>query len=171
MQHAARELGLLRLVVFGRGAKEAGPKLEESLRGAPVELRVHAVLPPEEAAQRLAEADVQLNVRGEISTRRGSVIAGICTGLPVVGYRGAHTDFPITEAGVRFAPIGDEGALARELVNVLGDPRLAEELRQRSRDAARAHFSWEAIAGRYVAALGLPSGMPEEAVHSGGRPG
>jgi glycosyltransferase involved in cell wall biosynthesis len=68
--------------------------------------------------------------------------------VPVVAYAGEETAPPITEAGVRLVPRGEEAALAQELAHVLTDRRLWEELRQRNRRAWEAHFSWPAVASK-----------------------
>ncbi|MCL6480454.1 MAG: glycosyltransferase [Firmicutes bacterium] len=158
---AAEEVGPIRLRVFGRGAQQAEPVLREALSGAPVELELHGVLPAEQVADRIGSSHALLFVRGGISTRRGSAIAAIACGVPVVAYAGEETAPPMTEAGVRLVPRGDETALAHELVRVLADPGLREELRQKNRAAWEAHFSWTAVAGRIRQALDefTPSGQ------------
>jgi hypothetical protein len=97
---AAQEAGSLRLVVLGRNSEAAEKDLREALPGVPVELRVLGVLASEDVAKTLLQADVLLFVRGEISTRRGSAIAGIACGLPVVAFAGVETAPPITAAGI-----------------------------------------------------------------------
>jgi len=153
---AAEQVGPLRLVVLGRGARQAEPALRAALDGRPVRLEVHGVLPPAEVSDRLASADVQLFVRGGVSTRRTSAIAGLACGLPIVGFAGRETSFPITEAGVQLVPVGDVDGLARELVEVLRDRELREHLARRSREAVQQYFSWAAIANRYLEMLGIP---------------
>ncbi len=144
----------IRLVVFGRGSEDAGEALAGSLRGARVHLSVLGVLPTEEISRILSAADALLFVRGHISTRRSSAIAGIACGLPVVGYSGPETGFPITEAGVALVPQGDREALAQALTRVLGEDAWRWELRERSQRAHGEHFSWNAIAERYIGVLG-----------------
>ncbi len=143
----------LRLVVLGRGSSEAESHLRRTLNGSGVEVSVLGLLPSEKLAGVLSAADVLLFVRGHVSSRRSSAIAGIACGLPIVGYSGVETDYPITAAGVLLVPQRDREALARALHRVLTDPALRGELRERSRAAQREHFSWDAIAGRYLAAL------------------
>ena len=46
-------------------------------------------------------SDVMLCVRGEMNPTRGSAIAGIVCGLPIVGDGTSEKAFPISEAGVR----------------------------------------------------------------------
>jgi glycosyltransferase involved in cell wall biosynthesis len=102
----------------------------------------------------LKRADVLLFVRGQISSRRGSAIAGIACGLPVVCYEGPETGWPITEAGILSVPLGDREALSEALERVLSNNELRSALCQRSRRAQEQYFSWSAIAARYAEALG-----------------
>ncbi|HYL10256.1 MAG TPA: glycosyltransferase [Candidatus Acidoferrales bacterium] len=153
VKRAASNVGPLRLVVMGRGSKEAEPALHAEFSGADVDVTVLGLLSAEELARSLASADVLLFVRGQVSTRRGSAIAGIAAGLPIVGYRGEETSFPVTEAGVLLAPSNDHEALSHELTRVLSDDVLRRQLCERSRSAQRNYFSWDVIAAQYQKAL------------------
>jgi glycosyltransferase involved in cell wall biosynthesis len=104
----------------------------------------------------LRSSDVLLFVRGPISSRRGSAIAGIACGLPVIAFAGNETAAPITDAGVVLVPGGNETALGEALVRVLGDREYHARLAERSRAAYKKHFSWEAIASQYASLLKLP---------------
>jgi glycosyltransferase involved in cell wall biosynthesis len=143
----------LRLVVMGRGASEAEATLRKDLDESGVVLSVLGVLPPDQIQRQLLMADVLLCVRGHISTRRGSAIAGIACGLPIVGYRGEETAFPITEAGVLLADPGDRVGIAEALKRVLCDAKFRDEMRQRSLMAERKYFSWDAIAEQFLLVL------------------
>jgi glycosyltransferase involved in cell wall biosynthesis len=150
----AEEFGPLRLIVFGRGANLAEKILRRLLDGSRVELEAFGIVPPEQAGSLLANSDVQLFVRSGLSARRGSAIAGIACGLPIVGFADEETAFPITEAGVRLLPVGDVDGLVRELASVLREDALRETLRQRSLEATRRYFSWKRIADQYLSAIG-----------------
>lgn len=154
VRRASVETGPVHLIVLGRGSREVAGALHQSLDGGTVKVSVVGLLPPGHVSDLLARAHVQLFVRGGVSTRRGSAIAGIACGLPVVGYASEETVFPITEAGVRLVPEGDQQGLARELAAVLSDSTLREALSVRSRDTMRHYFSWDAIARRYQELLG-----------------
>lgn len=143
----------LRVVAIGRGCEVFEEKLRRALAGSPVELSVPGLLPAAELARELSQATLQLSVRGHVSSRRGSVIAGIVSGLPIVGYRGDETGFPMTEAGILLVRQGDREGLAHALRSVLTDQSLREELRQRSKAAAAKFFSWDAIAAQFAAAI------------------
>jgi glycosyltransferase involved in cell wall biosynthesis len=149
----ARQLGTLGLLVLGRNAQEAEAPLRAALAGANVELEVHGVLTADEIERRLCEADALLFVRGGISSRRGSALAGIACGLPVVAYDGSETGLPITEAGVILAREGDRDALASNLTRVLSDDLLRNDLRKRSLEAREKYFSWDVIARKFLRVL------------------
>jgi glycosyltransferase involved in cell wall biosynthesis len=150
---AAQQAGPLRLVVLGRNAQLGEEPLRAALAGTGVEIEVHGVLPAEAVEQRLSQADVQLFVRGGISTRRGSAIAGIVCGLPLVAYSWKETGPPVTEAGVVLVPSGDQEALANALTRVLVDDAYRARLRELSLKARDNHFCWDAIAAKYAEAI------------------
>jgi hypothetical protein len=153
VNHAAAKAGRVCLLVFGRHALDAREALEQALDRSRVALEVRGVLPAAEVAQSLASSDVLLFVRGHISSRRGSAIAGISCGLPVVAYSGRETSAPITEAGVVLASEGDADALREGLARVLCDAAFRNQLCERSRAAQQKYFSWNAIAARYAEVL------------------
>jgi len=153
MRLAAKQVGPLRLVVLGRNSGAAEAQLKEQLRDIPVEIRVTGLLSGEEVVHELSAADVLLFLRGHISTRRGSAIAGIACGLPVVACAGPETAAPITEAGLEFYEYGKQGDFAVALVRVLKDEEHRAALAERSRHAQGLYFSWAAIAARYAEAL------------------
>ena len=154
LKRASKKAGRLRLILFGRGSREAEPALRSELADAQVEIESPGLLTPEEVSQALARADVLLFVRGQISSRRGSAIAGIASGLPIVCYAGPETAWPITEAGIVAVPLGDREALADALGTVLSDDAYRKTLAERSRHAHEKYFSWSAITERFAAALG-----------------
>ena len=150
---ATEKVGKLRLLVFGRNADSAEENLREKLRGLPVTLRVSGVLPEDDLGPLLSSADVLLFVRGTISSRRGSAIAGIACGLPVIAVAGNETAAPITDAGLVLVSGANERAWGEALVRVLSDRKYHAMLAERSRSAYQNHFSWDAIAWRYASVL------------------
>ncbi|HEV2195680.1 MAG TPA: glycosyltransferase [Candidatus Acidoferrum sp.] len=156
-RYASEKIGSLRLVVVGRNSKEAGRQLQQRLRGSLVQLTVHGILEGEEIVRVLGECHVLLFTRGQISSRRGSAIAGIACGLPVIAEQGSETGAPITEAGVVLLPEGARDEFGPALVRVLSDAAYRESLAERSRRAQERYFSWKVIAEQYVAALYGPS--------------
>lgn len=153
MRIVESQLGAVRLSVLGRNSELAGPKLKEQLKGTKVDVAVHGLLKAEEVERILGQSDVLLFVRGPISTRRGSALAGIACGLPVVAYEGWETAGPIREAGVVLVPRDSVKEVGAALVHVLEDEVYRRALQERNRQAQRQYFSWEAIGEAYVAAL------------------
>jgi glycosyltransferase involved in cell wall biosynthesis len=153
VRFAASRVGNLRLIVFGRNAQSAETELRERLRDSAVELHVLGVLPGADVVRTLSASDVLLFVRGPISTRRSSAIAGIACGLPVVAFEGPETAAPVTEAGLALFSPRKKGDLKEVLLRVLEDEHYRASLAQRSSLAQRQHFSWHAIAARYAELL------------------
>jgi glycosyltransferase involved in cell wall biosynthesis len=152
VSHAAKQVGPLRVVVFGRNS-EAGEELRASLAGVPVEVVVLGLIPAEEIVRVLGASDVLLFVRGQISSRRGSAIAGIACGLPVIAQEGSETAPPITEAGVVLVPATAPSEFGPALLRVLSDQAYRASLAERSRNAQQRYFSWSVIAAQYAKAL------------------
>ncbi len=152
MSYAAGKVGRLRLILLGRNS-EAGEKVRESLKGENVEVDIRGLLPAEEVVRTLGDADVMLFVRAPISSRRGSALAGIACGLPVVGREGAETGLPVTEAGVVLLPEESTSDYGAALVRVLSDESYRASLAGRSRNAQERYFSWTAISRKYAQVL------------------
>ena len=153
IHQTAQKLGTLKLLVVGRNAQESESALRSALAGTNVELEIHGVLPADEIERRLSEAGVLLFVRGGISSRRGSALAGIACGLPVVAFQGPETGPPVTEAGVLLSAEGDRNALANNLARVLSDDALRNDLCKRSLEAREKYFSWNVIARKFLQVL------------------
>jgi glycosyltransferase involved in cell wall biosynthesis len=140
----------LELHAFGRGAAERETELREKLKDVPVTLRFDGLLPADRVAFALQAADATLFVRGPISTRRGSAIAGIACGKPVIAYRGRETAAPISEAGVVLVERNNPTELGEAVLRVATDRTFRDELSRRSVQAQQNFFSWSAIADRYI---------------------
>jgi glycosyltransferase involved in cell wall biosynthesis len=153
---ATERVGPLRILVLGRNSEIAQTQLHESLGTAPVQATVHGLLPAHEIVRLLASCDVMLFVRGPISTRRGSAIAGIACGLPVVARQGWETAPPITEAGVVLVEPDETNNFGPALVRVLADRPFRMLLAERSREAYLKYFSWEDIASQFAEAMRKP---------------
>jgi glycosyltransferase involved in cell wall biosynthesis len=153
VRYAAQTMDNIRLLVFGRNADSAEIIFRKGLDGLNVELSVEGLLEESALVEKLSISDVLLFVRGPISSRRGSAIAGIACGLPVIAYVGSETAAPITDAGVVLVSLGNQEELNAALVRVLSDPTYRGELAAKSRVAFIQNFSWPAIALRYAAFL------------------
>lgn len=153
MGRVSNQLGKMRLVVVGRGSAEAKDLLVKSLEGCRVEVVVRGILPADEIAREFESADVLLFLRGAVSPQRGSAIAGIACGLPIVGYRNGDTGKPLKESGVEWSPWQDRESLIRGLVKVLSDPNRWTELHERNVELQKNCFSWSAIAEKFFRLL------------------
>ena len=156
---AANHLGALRLLVFGRYAELREKDLREGLRDSSIDVQVEGIVETDDLPGRFAASDVLLFVRGTISSRRGSAIAGIACGLPVIAFQGEETASPITDAGVLFLPEDRNDQkrrcmLGNALVTILSDHGLRNELITRSRAIHAGYLSWTAIASRYAQLFG-----------------
>ena len=153
VRHAAQQVGRLRLSVFGRHAELRERDLRDGLRDLPVEVSVEGVITPAAVVQRLSACDVLLFVRGSISSGRGSAIAGIACGVPLIAFLSGVTASPITEAGVLLLPPDARDELQQALVRVLSDAELRATLRLRNSMVYTEYLSWPAIATRFAALL------------------
>jgi glycosyltransferase involved in cell wall biosynthesis len=151
---ASKTLSKLRLVVVGRGSTEARESLAKALNNTDVALEVLGVLPADEVAREFKRADAMLFVRGPVLPQRGSAIAGIACGLPIVGYRKGHISEPFEEAGIEWSMWGDRQGLVLGLIRVLSDPARWTELHKRNLETQELHFSWCRIADRFAEYLG-----------------
>jgi glycosyltransferase involved in cell wall biosynthesis len=154
VSNALQQVGPLEVVVLGRNSESGGEELRAVLAGSVAEVRIAGLISAEEVVRVLGASDVMLFARGPISSRRGSAIAGVACGLPVIAEEGSETAPPMTEAGVvlvpeELVPEGFGAALAR----VLSDPTYRASLAERSRDAQSRYFSWDVIAKQYAQAL------------------
>jgi glycosyltransferase involved in cell wall biosynthesis len=151
----------LQLEIFGRGVEEAKPGLEGPLRSMGVNFRLRSVLPADEVARTLRNADVFLCVRGEIATNRGSAIAAIASGLPIVAFGKRGRVQELDAAGIEFAPSDSVKSYADATVRVLTDGALWQELHERNRRALAEYFSWDSAA-RFFAGLMKSSETPAQ---------
>ncbi len=156
---AAKQGTPLRILFFGKGTVDAKDEIEQTFHQTGIEVSILGLLEPGKLQQSLLESDALLSVRGAVYLRRGTAIAGVACGLPIVGYADETDIFPLSEAGLRLVPRGDQPALARALADVLRDPNLREDLRARSRRAHRSIFAWDVIAKSFQEALTKPRAL------------
>ncbi len=150
VRSAEQLVGPIRLEVFGRGAMEAKEELAGALTGTRVDLCVRGVIPAEEITRTLASADASLCVRGVTASNRGTSIAGIACGVPLVAYGRLGNDPAIDAAGIQMAPWHEPAALAAALAEVLTNAALWERLHERNLQAQDRYFSWDAVANHYL---------------------
>lgn len=137
----------------GRGTTEAKEDIAHAFRDVPSDVSVAGIASAEKVREILGNSDALLCARGMINPRRGSAIAGIACGLPVVGYAGMAEGTPLVEAGMELVPYPDSHALGEALTRVLRDAGLMRALRERSIKAQQTYFSWSVIAEQFVRAL------------------
>jgi glycosyltransferase involved in cell wall biosynthesis len=143
----------LRVVFVGRETAEAQPEIVRALDGVAIEIHNLGLRGADEVARTLAAADAMLCVRGRLYPRRGSALAGIACGLPIVGYDGAAAGTPLAEAGLALVPYRDSAALGAALSRVFADEALRADLRKRSWRAHNQYFSWSVIAKQFAESL------------------
>ena len=149
LREASKSLSKLRVVAVGRGSAEARNQLVMALDGVSVTPVILGVVPSDEVARQFQESDVLLFVRGAITPQRGSVMAGIASGIPIVGYGDEKGVGPLREAGIEWSPSGNYEDLASCLVRVLSDPTRWRELYGRNLTTQKNYFSWTRIAERF----------------------
>jgi glycosyltransferase involved in cell wall biosynthesis len=152
-REASKSLGKLHLVAVGRGSMEAREQLAKALEASGVMPVILGIVPAEEVARQIQQADVLLFVRGAIVPQRSVVMAGVASGIPIVGYGDEKVVGPLREAGIEWSPSSNYKDLARCLIRVLSDPSLWTELHERNLAAQKNYFSWSRIAGRYRSVL------------------
>jgi len=155
--HAARMAASsgssLGVTFLGRGTGEARSAIDRAFRGTNVSVSNLGIREPDEVRQVLADSQAMLCVRGPLYPRRGSALAGVACGLPIVAYAGAAEGTPIEEAGVELVPYRDREALGRALQRILLDESLWERQHDRSILAHRRYFSWDLVASKFEAFL------------------
>lgn len=114
-------------------------------------------VPNEQVSAYLMAADMAvLPYRDGASFRRGSLMAALVHGVPVVTTQPRNTrhnsEFPQLLDGVnaRLVPPDDPNALAQTVVELMGDPAQRRRLGLAARELAQA-FTWEKIAAQHRA--------------------
>ncbi len=153
IQNASRVVGKLRLSVFGRHAELREETLRKGLENFPVELSVEGVLGDQQIIDRIRCCDVLLFVRGGISTRRSSAIAGISCAVPMVAFAGSETSWPFLDAGVILVSPSEASELNEALLQLLSSAELRAGLSRANQMIYNEHFAWPVIANRYAALL------------------
>ena len=108
-----------------------------------------------EVSANFAASDIcVLPYRDGVSLRRGSFMAALAHGLPIVTTR---PRFPLVDLGdgenVVLVPPGDARGLAEAVAQLIENPHLREQIGDSARRLSR-RFSWEQIARRTLEAYG-----------------
>ncbi len=159
-----------KLVIIGGEAGGSDPTNQTYARElaaltARLELDRHIIrtghLAPKETSRALYALDgVALPFRDGASFRRGSLLAPLAHGLPVVttypqGQPSSRGKLPqlIAQQNVLLVEPSDPAALATALTRLRHDPALASQLSAGARELSR-HFEWDKIASRLLEILG-----------------
>jgi glycosyltransferase involved in cell wall biosynthesis len=139
-----------RILFLGRGTSEAREEITRSFRELPVDVSSLGLLDAARISDILAQSDAMLCVRGRVYHRRGSAIAGIASGLPIVGYAGETNGTLLEHAGLVLVPYRDGQAAGAALSRILQDADFHHELSEKSLQAHQKYFSWTLIASAFV---------------------
>jgi hypothetical protein len=140
----------VRIIFLGRGTEEAAKEISRTFAESEVRTEILGHRDPQEIADVIAHSDVLLCVRGTLNLRRGSALAGIACGVPVVGYSGDEMGTPLVEAGLSLVLPYDRAALGAALTRVLTDETYARELHLKNIATQRNYFSWDVIARQFA---------------------
>jgi len=165
--HVAEAVGVLRAAGRSVAVLYVGPDGEaigSSLGSAGARIVSPGRLPGQEAADALRGVDVFVSpfIDG-VSTRRGSMMAALRVGLPVVGTHAENTDRLLLEANGRsicLTPMRDKGAFASAVARLATDREAARAMGESGAAMYRARFDWPVAADRVARELGLGAGAP-----------
>ena len=140
----------IRVIFVGRGTTEAKSAIDLAFANSSIEVYNRGLCEAEEVTRIFSESDAMVAVRGKLYLRRGSALAGLACGLPIVGYSGAATGTIIEEAGVTLVPFGDKQALGSALREVLTTPAIWKEMHEKNLRIQEKYLSWKVITGSYA---------------------
>jgi glycosyltransferase involved in cell wall biosynthesis len=151
---AAQDAGAkLRMVFVGRGTDTGAEAITQAFAGLGIETVALGLRGPHDIARTIVASDVLLCVRGPLNLRRGSALAGLATGTPMVAYSGGEEGTTLMEAGVEFAPLYDQAQLGSALARVLTDDALAQRMHEKNIEVEQKYFAWDTVARQYLRAL------------------
>ena len=139
-----------RLLFLGRGTSEAKEDIVRFFRDIPIEVSNLGRQDANQISDIFASSDAMICVRGMVYLRRGSAIAGIACGLPIIGYAGESKGTPLDDAGLVLVPYRDGKAAGTALSRVLHDRRFHRELQEKNLRVQQRYFSWELIASAFL---------------------
>ena len=139
-----------------------GPSTQEvSVALGNLPLRADGPLPADEVSRRFAAMDIYLApfVDG-VSTRRGSLMAGLQHGIATVGTRGVWTDTLWAEQDGRALLLADAlnpEAFRTQAMRLVDDVSLRQRLGLEARQLYEREFTWKTISARLLTALEITS--------------
>jgi glycosyltransferase involved in cell wall biosynthesis len=143
----------IRVIFVGRGTVEAKGKILDAFGGSGIEVYVRGLCEAPEISRIFSESDAMLAVRGKLYLRRGSALAGLACGLPMVAYAGSAEDTIIEEAGIALVPFHNQAALASALLEILTDSELWQEMHEKNLRFQKKYLSWSVIAASFTGFL------------------
>ena len=155
---AAHGYAVMRVDVRGSGDSDATNRaFGEEVRGLAAEIGLEPIwtgfVSPEEIGPYFGAVDMMaLPFDDGASLRRGSLQAALGYGRPTLTTFPVEEDIPelVNGENVTYVPVGDEQALAHEMVLLARDPERCSTLALGAGEAAR-QFTWESIAERTLA--------------------
>jgi glycosyltransferase involved in cell wall biosynthesis len=145
--------GAERLVVLNLGAD--APSLQVSTA---VEVRSPGRQTEAELSLGLSASDViLLPFTDGVSTRRGTLMAALAHGVPVIGLNGHNTDAMLAAAtgALVLTPAGDRAAFARAAVELTRDPVRMRAIGAAGRRLYESRFDWPLLAQRVASQLDM----------------
>ncbi len=113
-------------------------------------------LPTEALSLHLWASDlVLLPFADGVSTRRGTMMAALAHGRPVLGLRGYNTDSVLTNTSdaLVLTPAGDPASFSRAAVELAGDPARLRAVGEAGRLLYESRFAWPVLAQHVVSVL------------------
>lgn len=149
----ARTGAPVRVQAFGRGVPAAEAELRAALEPHGVEVVAEGIVPAPRLEATLQRCDVILFLRSALTGQRGSALAAVAAGVPLVAFAGRDTAPPVTSIGALFAPEGDTSAMADLAAEVVTSEKTWRQLHLQQARAFDASFSWKAVARRLLEVL------------------
>jgi glycosyltransferase involved in cell wall biosynthesis len=145
VEHVSREVVFLLL-----GAGALAPQTHHSVRTV-----TPGALESAQLGAHLAAADLLLvPLVDGVSTRRSSLMAGLCEEVCIVGTSGFLTDPSLLSTELELVEVGDPLAFATRAVELALDGKRRRDAAERGRALFEARFAWDVIAAMFEEAVG-----------------
>lgn len=152
----------LEAVAPGRSGRvfltELGARTPRSIGGAAVTVRSPGRQAAGELARELSAADIFLApfIDG-VSTRRGTMMAALQHGLPIVGTRGSRIDSALagTDGALRLVPVGRPDLFAGAVAELAQQPSERLRMARAARSLYERWFDWPVLTAHLTLELGV----------------
>lgn len=139
-----------RFVIIGDGVER--PRLEAMVRAHGLASRVTFLGERTDVPALLAKASVGVLTPSRNEGMSNTILEYMTAGLPVVATDcGGNAELVDPPSGGRIVPVGDEEALARELVDLLRKPLLRKQLGERNRQVILDHHQPSVVGDAFAA--------------------